>query len=157
MSTREVMGSNLNPESAYFYWNVFSETSDMYGGPPSPLLNWYRLFCSWNCNVRRVCLLARLWVRNSIQSLHIFTVMFSPKRPQCIGPTHPPIELLPALLFLELQREDSKTCYSSPSSGEGNNEWRNASIPPIRLQDVTRDNFAFALIYSRQIQTHYSK
>ena len=40
LSTREVMGSNLNPESAYFYWNDFSETSDMYGGPPSLLLNW---------------------------------------------------------------------------------------------------------------------
>jgi len=80
--------------------------------------------------------------------------MFSPK---CIGTTQPPIELEPAVLFLVLQREESKTCDSSPSSGEVNNERRNTSIPPIRLQDVTRDNFVFAPRYLSQIQSHYTK
>ena len=89
--------------------------------------------------------------------IRIFIVMFTPKRLECIGTTQPPIELVPAVLFLELQRAESKICDSSPSGGEVNNEWRNTSIPPIRLQDVTEDSFAVAVRYSSQIQTHYSK
>jgi hypothetical protein len=53
-----------------------------------------------------------------------------------LGPTQPPIQLVPGPLFLGEERPRCEADNSSPSSAEVKNAWRYTSTPAIRLHSV---------------------
>jgi hypothetical protein len=46
-----------------------------------------------------------------------------------VGPTHPPIELVPGVLSMDVKRPGHEADYKPPSSAEVKNAWSYNSIP----------------------------
>jgi hypothetical protein len=53
-----------------------------------------------------------------------------------VGPTKPPILLVPGALFLGIKRPESEADHPPPSSAEVKNAWSYTSAPTIRLHSV---------------------
>jgi hypothetical protein len=70
----------------------------------------------------------------SRQRVGIF--LFTTATRMTLGPTQPPIRLVPGALSLGVNRPGREADYSPPSSAEVKNVWSYTSIPQIRLDGV---------------------
>jgi hypothetical protein len=53
-----------------------------------------------------------------------------------LGPTQPPLQLVPGALSLEVKRPGREADHSTPSSAEAKNAWSYTSTPPIYIHGV---------------------
>jgi hypothetical protein len=66
----------------------------------------------------------------------IGNVLFTTASRPVLGPTHPPIQLMPRTLYLGVKRPGREADHSPPSSAEVKNTWSYISTPPICLHGV---------------------